>query len=753
MKVQKKNGYLENFDPNKILTRIRTQSTGLKVNFDEIAVLTMQGMYDGITTLELDELAATIAHSYTFSHPDYSKLAANLIISRLHKETTSDLFTYISSCDKISNKLKTLAQNESLIVQLQSVLDFSLDYNFDYFGISQLMKSYLLKDKDGKILERPQFMYMRVAMSLGESIEEIIEYYKYLSNHLVSAATPILFNAGTCNQNMISCNLTYLKGDGIEELWDTYKNIAIASSDAAGIGLCIDNLRSSKTKINSTGGNAHGWLGVAKIVNESMNVYNQGGKRPGSCAIYGSVWHKDINQLLELKLITGEEKLRARDLFLAVNIPDNFMRAVESNGKYYLFCPYDLLKHGIDFSKVSGKAFEEQYNKAVEMGLGEEVDAIEIYQKIVKSQIETGVPYVHFIDRSNENSNHSVYGKIKQSNLCIEIMQYSDEDTTAQCCLGSMPVQNFYINDKFNESLFGEAVRVLTRMLNRVIDNNEWSTKESKKGGLEQRAIAIGIQGLSDLFNKMKISYGSENSFIASNNITRFIYNNAIVASNDYAKETGKIYHGFYNSKYGKNEFLGGFKLSEEDLSYGLSNSLFVAYMPTAGTAQLLGSSESFEPSQSNMYIRELEGGKEYNLVNKYLVKDLEELNLWNEELKEDILRNRGSIQSIDSIPDDIKERYRTIWEISQKVLIDLAADRQRFIDQSQSMNLYLSDPTGAKVGNMLLYSWKKGMKTGCYYLRTRTKNQANINLGVKRIETKKVKPSDSLFNCDNCSA
>lgn len=750
MKVKKRSGELKNFDPNKILKRINEQSKGLSVNADEIAVQTMQGMYDGISTLELDELAASIAHRYTFSHPHYNKLAARLIISRLHKETTNDFFEYLELANhRLSNsfieKVKNFSTDEFEL--LLSTIDFKKDYNFDYFGISHLIKSYLLKNENGYIIERPQFMFLRVAIALGKNINEIIEFYNYLSNQFISAATPILFNAGTKNQNMISCNLTYLKGDSIEEIFETYKNVGIASSDAAGIGLCIDNLRSRKTKIKSTGGNAHGVLGFAKVINELMVAYNQGGKRPGSCALYLSVWHKDIMDFLELKLITGEEKLRARDLFLAVNVPDNFMSAVENDEDYYLFCPYELEKNNINFNEVHGEEFNKLYQQAVQLGIGEKVKAQDIYKAIIKSQIETGVPYVHFIDRTNENSLHSaIYGKIKQSNLCIEIVQYSDPDTTAQCCLGSIPVQKNITsieNGKIGkESLkqFKNSIRVLTIMLNRVIDNNEWSTKEAEKGGIEQRAIAIGIQGLANLFNNFGISFSSKEARDINDEIAETIYNTA--------KET--------SAKLSKEENIT-FKNCDIAIERGLidqplANSLFVAYMPTAGTAQIIGSSESFEPLHSNMFIRELEK-KEYNIINEYLVRELEKLNLWNEDIKDQILRDGGSIQNIDEIPLVVKENFRTIWEIPQKDLIDLASGRQKFIDQSQSMNLFLEKPTGAKVASMLMYSWKSGLKTGIYYLRTGIQNKANVNLGVNRIEKKKEKPNDSLFNCEGCSA
>ncbi len=754
MKVKKRNGNLEDFDPNKILKRIQHQSKGLKVSADEIAVLTMQGMYDGITTLELDELAASIAHSFTFNHPDYNKLASNLLVSRLQKETPRNFIEYVNSCDKIHVKIDNLSIAEMNLIDTK--IRRERDFNFDYFGISQLMKSYLLKDKNGKIIETPQYMYMRVALFLGKTLDEAFEFYDYLSKQLISLATPILFNAGTKNPNMISCNLTFLKGDDINGLFETYKDIGVASSDAAGIGLCIDNLRSSESIISSTNGKAHGWVGLAKIVNELMNVYNQGGKRPGSCALYGSVWHKDIFKFLELKLLTGEEKLRARDIFLAVNVPNNFMKAVKEDGDYYLFCPKDLKDNGIDLINKSNEEFEDLYNKAVQLGIGKSVKAADIYKAIIKSQIETGVPYVHFIDHTNKFSNHSVYGKIKQSNLCIEIMQYSDEDTTSQCCLGSLPVQNFYNDKMFNTDLFNKSVRILTKILNRVIDNNEWSTDKAKKGGLEQRAIAIGIQGFAHLLNKMKLPFDSEKADFMNASIAKLIYQNSIIESNEIAIIEGKTYKDYQKSPYGNGKFLDmsvGIVL-QKDLfgKIPLANSLFVAYMPTAGTAQIIGSSESFEPLHTNMFVREIGDGYEFNIINKYLVQDLEELGLWNEEIQTKILQNEGSIQNIDEIPVDIKNIYKTIWEVPQRLLIDLAADRQAFMDQSQSLNLYLKDPTGSKVASMLMYSWEKGLKTGIYYLRSQTQVKANANLGIRRIN-KPEKPNNSLFNCEGCSA
>ena len=755
MKVVKRNGSTVDFDPSKILKRIQQQAFGLKVDADQIAVETMQGMYSGISTIELDELAAKIAHSYTFSHPDYSYLASRLIVSRLLKETPKTFKEYTTLNHNLNNKIYELVNQYD--DRIENMIDRSRDFNFDYFGISQLMKSYLQKDENGRVIETPQYMYMRVALFLANNIDEVELFYNNLSTQKISAATPILFNAGTRNPNMISCNLTYLKGDSLEDILDTMKDVSIASSDAAGIGLCVDNIRSRKSKIRTTGGNAHGVLGVAKIVNELMNVYNQGGKRPGSCALYLSVWHKDIFDFLELKLPTGDEKLRARDLFLALNVPNNFMKAVEEDGEYHLFCPKTLSNHNIDFINTHNDQFEENYRRAVELGLGEKVMARDIYKAIIKSQIETGVPYIHFIDHTNYDSNHSVYGKIKQSNLCIEIMQYSDESTTAQCCLGSIPVQKHLytaaskpeynsVEDLVNWESLESSVTTLVYLLNRVIDNNVWSTEAARKGGLEQRAIAIGIQGLADMFAMLDISFDSSEAKLISMRIAETIRNTTYRTSKSIAEQENLTYLRFEDAKYGK-----------------LANSLLVAYMPTAGTAQIIGSSESFEPLQTNMFIRELDGGKEYYIINKNLVADLEKIGLWNEDIKDEILRNSGSIQNIDFNidPSDeltqkrlkhIKNKYKTIWEISQRVLIDLAANRQRFIDQSQSLNLYLEEPNIGKVGSMLMYAWKSGLKTGCYYLRSKAKNKANINLGVKRITTVKAKPNDSLFNCEGCS-
>ncbi|MFO0448519.1 MAG: ribonucleoside-diphosphate reductase subunit alpha, partial [Pseudomonadota bacterium] len=577
MKVQKRDGSLMEFDPNKILNRIKQQAKSLRVEADEIAVQTMQGMFDGISTVQLDELAANIAHNYTFSHPDYNKLAANLIISRLQKEVNLGEYEMYLSTLYEENRLNPgfytkIIENMDWV---KNVINPERDYNFDYFGISQLMNAYLLRNSKGKIIETPQMMYMRVAISLAKDLDEALEFYEQLSTQRISAATPILFNAGTKNQNMISCNLTYLKGDSLVDIMDTMKNVSIASSHAAGIGLCVDNLRSAKNVIKSTGGKAHGVLGVAKIVNELMNVYNQGGKRPGSCALYLSVWHKDILDFLELKLPTGDEKLRARDLFLALNVPNNFMRAVESGEDYYLFCPKDLKDNGIDFLNTHNERFEEEYARAVSLGIGERIKAEVIYRAIVKSLIETGVPYIHFIDHTNKRSNHSVYGKIKQSNLCIEIMQYSDEDTTAQCCLGSIPVQKHIVHltaskpDGTNVETMNlsydslqRSTEILTKFLNRVIDTNHWSTPEAQKGGLEQRAIAIGIQGFSDLLNMLDVSFESDQANKLSETITSTIYEYAFKTSEELYMNEGLTYKNSDQALYGK-----------------IANSLLVAYM------------------------------------------------------------------------------------------------------------------------------------------------------------------------------
>jgi ribonucleoside-diphosphate reductase alpha chain len=660
---------------------------------------------------------------------------------------------------------------------------------------------YLLKTPEGKVVERPQHMYMRVALWVTKSFEEAVEYYNSLSNQLISPATPIMINAGTKTPQLASCVLKYNHGDSRGGLLQTLNDISTYSSDAAGIGLCMSNIRSKESRINSSGGFAGGLLKYLKIVNESLRFFNQQGRRPGSAAIYLEPWHKDILDLLDIKKNTGAEELRARDLFTSIWLPDNFMEAVKNNGDWYLFCPNDILKAGLKpLQELYGEEYEETYNKAVELGLGKKIKAQTIWNKIIESQVETGVPYLCSKDNANKKTNHQNIGVIKQSNLCNEIYQYTDEETTAICTLSSMVLKNFIVKGEFDFNLLFQEVRKVVRALNKVIDINSYSTDQGRKGGLEQRAIAIGTQGLADVFYLMDYIFTSEEARKLNKDIFETIYFAAITESMELCKDGKyKPYKFFKGSPMSKGVFqYDMWGLNEDNLSglwdwnslkdnvsqYGVCNSLFTAQMPVASSAKITGSFEMTEPAHSALFNRRVVGG-EILIVNKYLINDFEKIGIWSEDLKNEIIMNEGSIQNINfnqyldpeekNYNKKVKRiehlipKYKTIWEISQRELIDMAADRAPFIDQSQSMNIYMSEPTLSKISSSHFHSWSKGLKTLCYYVRTKAISTGAKHLAVDiskvtqspvKQEKPKVniventtKPTDSEFECFGCGS
>ena len=805
LKIKKRGGDDASFNPQKIYNRIKRAAKGLSVNSDEIfiKVITSVPTEGVITTKELDKLVYEIAAAYTGSHHDYSRLASSVAISSYHKETDPSF----------SNTMHTLhvdgIVNDEFMAKLEkytpAVIDNHInhenDYNFDYFAWRSLQEMYLLKTPEGKVIERPQHMYMRVAIWVTNTLEEAIEYYDSLSNQLISPATPIMINAGTKVPQLASCVLHYNNSDSREGLLGTMNDISRYSSDAAGIGLCMSNIRSKESRIKSSGGYAGGLLKYLKIVNESLRFFNQQGRRPGSAAIYMEPWHKDIIDLLEIKKNTGAEELRARDLFTALWIPDNFMKAVIDNTDWYLFCPNDIKKAGIKaLQECYGEEYEKNYELAVQMGLGKKVKAQEIWNKVIESQVETGVPYLCSKDSANRKTNHQNIGVIKQSNLCNEIYQYTDEKTTAICTLSSMVLKNFVKDGKFDYQLLIQETRKVVRALNNVVDINNYSTEKGEKGGLEQRAIAIGTQGLADVFYLMDYIFTSEEAKALNKNIFEAIYFAAITESNDLCKQgIRKPYDFFKGSPMSKGEFqfdmwglnesdlfLDWTQLKEDVKQYGVCNSLFTAQMPVASSAKITGSFEMTEPAHSALFNRRVVGG-EIMIVNKYLITDFEKLGIWSEELKNDIIINEGSIQNINFNtyldPEDknylkkvkrtehLISKYKTIWEISQRELIDMAADRAPFIDQSQSMNIYMANPTLSKISSSHFHSWKKGLKTLCYYVRTKAISTGAKHLALDmskmekpkpKIETPKVdytdvnlptKPEDSPFECFGCSS
>jgi ribonucleoside-diphosphate reductase alpha chain len=783
LKIKKRGGEDASFNPQKIYSRIKRAAKGLTVNSDEIfiKVITSVPTEGVITTKELDKLIYEIAAAYTGSHHDYSRLASSVAISSYHKETDPSF----------SNTMHTLhvdgiAHDELMSIiekygpsKIDEVINHENDYNFDYFAWRSLQEMYLLKTPEGKVIERPQHMYMRVALWVTNTYEEAVEYYNSLSNQRISKATPIMINAGTRVPQLASCVLHYNNSDSREGLLKTLNDISTYSSDAAGIGLSMSNIRSKESRIKSSGGFAGGLLKYLKIVNESLRFFNQQGRRPGSAAIYLEPWHRDIMDLLEIKKNTGAEELRARDLFTALWIPDNFMRAVKNNEDWYLFCPNEIIKSGIKpLQECFGDEYEENYQKAVDLGIGRKVKAQDIWSKIIESQVETGVPYLCAKDSANKKTNHQNIGVIKQSNLCNEIYQYTDEETTAICTLSSIVLKNFIVDGKFDYKLLIEEVRRAVRALNNVIDKNNYSTEKGLKGGLEQRAIAIGTQGLADVFYLMDYIFTSEEAKILNKNIFEAIYFAAITESNDLCKKgirkPYKFFEGSPMSKgifqfdmWGLNEselFLDWVTLKNDVKEYGVCNSLFTAQMPVASSAKITGSFEMTEPAHSALFNRRVVGG-EIMIVNKYLINDFEKIGIWCEDLKNEIIVNEGSIQNINFNqyldPEDrnynkkvkriehLIPKYKTIWEISQRELIDMAADRAPFIDQSQSMNIYMSNPTLSKITSSHFHSWEKGLKTLCYYVRTKAISTGAKHLAVDLSKVQKPKQTAEIPKID----
>jgi len=803
LRIQKRDGDIVSFNPTKIQNRIKKASKNLNVNSDQIfiKVITSVPTEGVISTKQLDKLIYEIAASYTGSHHDYSRLASSVAISSYHKETN----------ESFSETMKSLADlgivNQELINMIDSYGDLNIDevinhendYNFDYFAWRSLFEMYLLKTPEGVTVERPQHMYMRVALWVTKSFDEAVEYYKSLSNQLISPATPIMINAGTKIPQLASCVLHYNNDDSREGLLATMNDISTYSADAAGIGLCMSNIRSKESRLSTSGGFAGGLLKYLKIANESLRFFNQQGRRPGSAAIYLEPWHKDIFDLLDIKKNTGAEELRARDLFTALWIPDNFMRAVKEGGDWYLFCPNDIKKSGLKpLQECFGDEYETVYNQAVSMGIGKKVKAQDVWTKVIESQIETGVPYLCSKDNANNKTNHQNIGVIKQSNLCNEIYQFTDEKTTAICTLSSMVLKNFVKDGEFDFQLLYEETRKVVRALNKVVDINNYSTAKGEKGGREQRAIAIGTQGLADVFYLMDYEFTSPEAKQLNKDIFETIYFAAITESNRLVIDGNyKPYDFFEGSPMSQGQFqFDMWGLTENDLSgrwpwevlksnvkqYGICNSLFTAQMPVASSAKITGSYEMTEPAHSAIFNRRVVGG-EIMIVNKYLISDFEKLGIWGEDLKNEIIYNEGSIQNINFNnyldPEDKKynqkvkriehliKKYKTIWEISQRELIDMAADRGPFIDQSQSMNIYMGNPTLSKITSSHFHAWQKGLKTLCYYVRTKaiSTGAKHLAMDISKMDKPKVtptlphiepitnKPTDSPFECFGCSS
>ena len=744
MDVLKRDGKKEPVMFDKITARVRKLCYGLNPLVDpvKVAMRVIEGLYDGVTTSELDNLAAEIAATLTTSHPDYAILAARISVSNLHKNTKKsfsevmdDLYNYINPrtgkkapllSDEVYN---VISKNKEL---LDSTIIYNRDFGYDYFGFKTLERSYLLK-LNGEIAERPQHMLMRVSIGIHlDDLDSAIETYELMSKKYFTHATPTLFNAGTPKPQMSSCFLLTMKDDSIEGIYDTLKQTAKISQSAGGIGLSIHTIRSTGSYIAGTNGTSNGIVPMLQVFNDTARYVDQGGgKRKGSFAIYIEPWHSDIFDFLDLKKNHGKEEMRARDLFYAMWMPDLFMKRVEKDAEWTLMCPNECP----GLCDVHGEEFEKLYTKYEKEGKGRKsINSRELWEKILEAQIETGNPYMLYKDAANLKSNQQNLGTIRSSNLCTEILEYTSPDEIAVCNLASIALPMFVKDGAFDHQELYRITKRVTKNLNRVIDRNYYPVIEAQNSNFRHRPIGLGVQGLADAFIKLRMPFTSDDAKKLNQDIFETMYYAAVTASMEEAKNDG-VYESYKGSPISEGKFQHNlWDVDEKDLSglwdwdklrkdvkkHGVRNSLLVAPMPTASTSQILGNNECFEPYTSNIYTRRVLSG-EFIIVNKHLLEDLVALGLWNEELKQEIMRANGSIQNIDVIPDDIKELYRTVWELSMKDIIDMAKHRGYFIDQSQSLNLFVEGATMAKLTSMHFYAWKSGLKTGMYYLRTKS--------------------------------
>jgi len=741
MYVIKRDGNRESVKFDKVTARVQKLCYGLDpihVTPVNVAMKVIEGIYEGVTTSELDNLAAETAASLTTKHPDYALLASRIAVSNLHKNTNKSfsktmeaLYNYIDP--KTGKKAPLIADDVYEIIsknaqELDSTIIYDRDFGYDYFGFKTLERSYLLKI-NGKVAERPQHMIMRVAVGIHkEDIASAIETYNLMSERWFTHATPTLFNAGTPKPQMSSCFLLTTKDDSIEGIYDTLKSCAKISQSAGGIGLSIHNIRATGSYIRGTNGTSNGIIPMLRVFNDTARYVDQGGgKRKGSFAIYLEPWHADIHDFLDLRKNNGKEEMRARDLFTAMWTPDLFMKRVEENAEWSLFCPNEAP----GLSDCYGEAFEKLYTQYEKEGRARKViQARELWAAIIQSQIETGNPYMLYKDAANSKSNQQNLGTIKSSNLCCEIMEYTSPDEIAVCNLASIALNRFVEDGQFNHQRLFEITYVITKNLNKIIDRNYYPVAEARNSNLRHRPIGIGVQGLADAFILMRFPFDSPEAVQLNKEIHETIYYAAMTASKDLAKVDGP-YETYAGSPVSKGIFqfdMWGVTpsnrwewdvLKEEVKQHGVRNSLLLAPMPTASTSQILGNNECFEPYTSNIYSRRVLSG-EFVIVNKHLLKDLVKLGIWNDKLKNKIIAANGSVQNIAEIPDNIKALYKTVWEISQKVIINMAADRGAYICQSQSLNLFVQDANFAKLSSMHFYGWKAGLKTGMYYLRTK---------------------------------
>jgi len=761
MFVIKRNGKRESVKFDKITARIEKLCYGLDrrfVNSVDVAKKVIEGLYDGVSTTELDNLAAETAASLTVKHPDYALLASRIAVSNLHKNTTKSFsgtmrLLYECGDPKICKATPLLSEEVWQIIcdhaeLLDSTIIYDRDYGFDYFGFKTLERSYLLK-VDGKVVERPQHMYMRVAIGIHHNdIDSVIRTYHLMSERWFTHATPTLFNAGTPKPQMSSCFLLTMKDDSIDGIYDTLKQTAKISQSAGGIGLSIHNIRATGTYIGGTNGTSNGIIPMLRVFNDTARYVDQGGgKRKGAFAIYLEPWHADVFEFLDLRKNHGKDELRARDLFYALWIPDLFMQRVEAGGTWSLFCPHEAP----GLHETWGAEFESLYSRYETEGRARRtVKAQDLWFAILDAQIETGTPYLLYKDSANRKSNQQNLGTIRSSNLCTEIIEYTSPDEVAVCNLASLALPRFVANGAFDHQKLYEVTYEVTKNLNKIIDHNFYPVEEARNSNLRHRPIGLGVQGLADTFILLRLPFESEKARRLNRESFETIYFAAMTASKDLAKTEGP-YASFAGSPTSRGEFqfdLWGieptlrwdwYRLKSEVIKYGVRNSLLVAPMPTASTSQILGNNECFEPYTSNIYVRRVLSG-EFVVVNKHLLKDLVDLGLWNDDMKNKIIFHNGSIQAIAEIPQEIKDIYKTVWEIKQRTIIDMAADRGAYICQSQSLNLFVDTPSSNKLTSMHFYAWKKGLKTGMYYLRTQAASQA-VQFTVERQGGKMVEP------------
>lgn len=741
MYVIKRDGNRESVKFDKITARIQKLCYGLDTNHVtaiSVAMKVIEGIYEGVSTSELDNLAAETAASLTTKHPDYALLASRIAVSNLHKNTNKSfsktmeaLYNYIDP--KTGKKAPLIADDVWEVIknnaqELDSTIIYDRDFGYDYFGFKTLERSYLLK-LDGQVAERPQHMLMRVAVGIHkDDVLSAIETYNLMSERWFTHATPTLFNAGTPKPQMSSCFLLTMKEDSIDGIYDTLKSCAKISQSAGGIGLSIHNIRATGSYIRGTNGTSNGIIPMLRVFNDTARYVDQGGgKRKGSFAIYLEPWHADIYDFLDIRKNHGKEEARARDLFTAMWTPDLFMKRVEANGDWSLFCPNEAP----GLADCWGDTFEKLYTQYEKEGRARKtIKARELWTAIIDSQIETGNPYMLYKDACNSKSNQQNLGTIKSSNLCTEILEYTSPDEIAVCNLASIALPRFVEDGKFDHQRLFDITYVITKNLNRIIDRNYYPVAEARNSNMRHRPIGIGVQGLADAFILMRFPFDSPEAVQLNKEIHETIYYASMTASKDLAKVDG-AYETYEGSPVSKGVFQYDMwnvtpsprwewdVLKEEVKQYGVRNSLLLAPMPTASTSQILGNNECFEPYTSNIYSRRVLSG-EFVIVNKHLLKDLVKLGIWNDSLKNKIIIANGSVQNINEIPDNIKALYKTVWEISQKVIINMAADRGAYICQSQSLNLFVQDANFAKLSSMHFYGWKAGLKTGMYYLRTK---------------------------------